>query len=78
MPGLNEEKLSKWQFDLIKRLPAPKEVIEKILREEYSVDFEGNPISNREIVNISRKKKRSHSIEIAQVVDTDYELKDAP
>lgn len=74
MPGTKEEKLEKWQFDLIKRLPAPKEVIEKILREEYSVDFDGNPIIQREIITISRKKKRSNNSE----PDLDYELTDAP
>lgn len=77
MPGTNEEKLVKWQYDLIKRLPAPKEVIEKILREEYSVDFDGNPITQREIITISRKKKRSKSVDI-EPIDLDYELKDAP
>lgn len=51
--------LQKWQFDLIKRLPTSKENIEKILKEEFSLDFEGNEIKQREVLKLKRKKVKT-------------------
>lgn len=66
--------LEKWQFDLIKRLPASPETIEKILKEEFSVDFEGNQIKERQVVQVKRKRKKSIT---CSETDTDIVLSDA-
>lgn len=61
--------LQPWQFDIIKRLPASRETIEKILREEFSVDFDGNPLQDRKFVNISRKKRNINQDSIEEEVE---------
>lgn len=60
---MNDQKLSEWQLSYIKRLPVSQELIQQILREEYNVDFYGNPLPQREYVDISRKKKKRSAVE---------------
>jgi hypothetical protein len=77
--------LQKWQLDIIKRLPTNAALKEKILKEEYGVDWNGNTlIKEREVVTIQRKVKRK--IDPTQIkdiltdtekLDTDIVLHDA-
>ena len=77
--------LHPWQLDIIKRLPSSKALKEKILKEEYGVDWNGNTLhKEREVVTIQRKVKRK--IDPTQIkdiltgtekLDTDIVLHDA-
>lgn len=75
---METKSLEKWQLDVLKRLPCSTDFIKQILRDEYNVDFEGNPLPIRQFVNISRKKKREEAKEckenqIFKSVDTGVE-----
>lgn len=55
---MEQKGLETWQLNYLKRLPVSEDFIKQILREEYNVDFDGNPLPQRQFVTISRKKKR--------------------
>jgi hypothetical protein len=78
--------LQKWQLDIIKRLPTSTLMKEKILKEEYGVDWNGNTlIKEREVVTIQRKKSKrkidptqiKDILEDSEKLDTDIVLHDA-
>lgn len=60
---MESKSLDKWQLNYLRRLPCSEDFIKQILRDEYNVDFEGNPLPSRQFISISRKKKREESEE---------------